>query len=130
MENSILKGTVDGMKGNRGSLETYRTGTDKGTLIESAILSDDDGGDATGENESDDQILYSVPSTPLYSESSIRHLIKHPANVPGRKDRILVVILVSLTFFVQVRIVNNNIIRKSVSTRVYHPGSAYSNTYK
>jgi len=44
-----------------------------------------------------------IQSTPCYTDSSIEHLIKLPTNVPEREDRVLVVILLSITFFVQVR---------------------------
>lgn len=44
-----------------------------------------------------------IQSTPCYTDSSIEHLIKLPANVPEREDSVLVVILLSITFFVQVR---------------------------
>lgn len=53
------------------------------------------------------QKMYRVPSTPHYSETSVRVLIKRPKYVPGREDRALVVALVSLTFLVQVRITND-----------------------
>ncbi|KAL5241365.1 hypothetical protein ACI65C_008775 [Semiaphis heraclei] len=42
-----------------------------------------------------------IQSTPCYTDSSIEHLIKLPANVPEREDSVLVVILLSITFFVQ-----------------------------
>lgn len=44
-----------------------------------------------------------IQSTPCYTDSSIEHLIKLPTNVPGREDKILVVVILSITFFVQVR---------------------------
>jgi len=43
-----------------------------------------------------------IQSTPCYTDSSVEHLIKFPANVPERKDGVHVVILLSITFFVQV----------------------------
>lgn len=46
---------------------------------------------------------YKIPSTPIYSDMSCEHdIVKYPFNVPGREDRILVVILSSMTFFIQV----------------------------
>ncbi|KAL4153806.1 hypothetical protein QTP88_001639 [Uroleucon formosanum] len=42
-----------------------------------------------------------MQSTPCYTDSSIEHLIKLPTNVPGREDKILVVVILSITFFVQ-----------------------------
>ena len=51
----------------------------------------------------DEKDSCTIPSMPCYSDSSIEHLIKLPANVPERENKILVVVLLSITFFVQVR---------------------------
>lgn len=51
----------------------------------------------------DDTDSCTIQSTPCYTDSSVEHLIRLPANVPEREDRVLVVILLSITFFVQVR---------------------------
>jgi hypothetical protein len=75
----------------------------------------DDGGD----DEKNDDQMYRVPSTPRYSESSFKQFIKHPTYVPGREDRVFVVILVSLTFLVQVRTMNNT---RYSSGRYYQDG--------
>ncbi|XP_060840343.1 uncharacterized protein LOC132921369 isoform X2 [Rhopalosiphum padi] len=45
--------------------------------------------------------FYDMQSTPCYSELSFEHLTKLPANVPEREHRVLVVVLLSITFFLQ-----------------------------
>ncbi|XP_026815504.1 uncharacterized protein LOC113555280 [Rhopalosiphum maidis] len=45
--------------------------------------------------------FYDIQSTPCYSELSFEHLTKLPANVPEREHRVLVVVLLSITFFLQ-----------------------------
>jgi len=50
----------------------------------------------------DENDFCDIHSTPCYTELSFEHLTKLPANVPEREDRVLVVVLLSITFFVQV----------------------------
>uniref|UniRef100_A0A2S2Q8K0 Disrupted in renal carcinoma protein 2 n=1 Tax=Sipha flava TaxID=143950 RepID=A0A2S2Q8K0_9HEMI len=83
------------MNGTRLSIENYRAVTDRPMEVDLSFS--DDGGD----DEKNDDQMYRVPSTPRYSESSFKQFIKHPTYVPGREDRVFVVILVSLTFLVQ-----------------------------
>lgn len=57
-----------------------------------------------------------APSSPRYSDLSFRHLIKRPANVPNRDSKLLVIVLVSVTFSVQVSVKN---IRSTVQEDIY-----------
>lgn len=54
-------------------------------------------------NNYNNHYQYNIPSTPIYSEMSGEHnIIKYPLNVPRREDRSLVLVLTSVTFFIQV----------------------------
>lgn len=50
----------------------------------------------------DDSHQYRVPSTPNFSDVCSECITKHPVNITKREDRMLVVFLASITFFVQV----------------------------
>lgn len=45
---------------------------------------------------------YHIPTTPNYSEMFSERLVKHPINISKHEDRMLVICLASITFFVQV----------------------------